>query len=248
MLKKHVDQFIVCEAPTTFSGETKPLYFEQVRHKYDNVTYFVIDENWTEEEKLIAWNSPNTNGPAHWTREFLQKESIKKALMGLVDSDLVFVGDVDEIWDKRVLKVKSWPLKLKLDVYTYYLNNHSSEQFWGTLVAPYGVLRNVILNHLRTRAPKSKNLLGWHFTSMAYSLRKKLTDSYTHESYATLTVLENLAYNIENSKDFLGRDFTYTLDESNWPQYLKNNRAIYEGLCKSLKQGVEYSPKNTNEK
>lgn len=233
MLKSHVDQFVVCEAPTTFSGKAKPLYFERIRSKYSKVQYHVIDENWTEEEKQLAWSSPNTAGAAHWTREFLQKESIKKALMGLVSSDLVFIGDVDEIWDAKVLKIKSWPLKLKLDVYTYYLNNHSNEQFWGTLVAPYEVIRNSCLNHLRTRAPKSKKNLGWHFTSMKDSLEKKLTDSYTQESYATPEVLQNLAYNIEHNRDFLGRDFTYELNEESWPQYLKNNRAQYENLLKN---------------
>lgn len=244
MLKSHVDQFIVCEAPTTFSGETKPLYFEQVRHKYSNTTYFVIDENWTEEEKQLAWSSPNTNGPPHWTREFLQKESIKKALVGLVGSDLVFIGDVDEIWDKRVLEIKSWPLKLKLDVYTYYLNNRSSEQFWGTLVAPYDTIRNSTLNHLRTRAPKSKNVLGWHFTSMAKNLHKKLTDSYTQDSYATPEVLSNLAYNIEHNRDFLGRNFTYELNEDKWPKYLKQNREQYKSLCKNETDATKNNGEN----
>lgn len=232
MLKGYVDQFIVCEAPTTFSGATKPLYFREIEHKYAKTSYFVIDEHWTDAEKQLAWDSPNTVGAAHWTREFLQKESIKKALVGLVSSDLVFIGDVDEIWDRKVLNIKSWPLKLKLDVYTYYLNNHSNEQFWGTLVAPYEVIKNSTLNHLRTRAPKSKKNLGWHFTSMAKDLPKKLTDSYTQESYATPSVLENLAYNIEHNKDFLGRNFSYELNEDAWPLYLKNNRANYLKLLK----------------
>lgn len=232
ILKPYVDQFIVCEAPTTFSGEPKPLYFRDVEHKYAKTSYFVIDENWSEEEKMLAWESPNTVGAAHWTREFLQKESIKKALVGLVSSDLVFIGDVDEIWDKKVLYIKSWPLKLKLDVYTYYLNNHSNEQFWGTLVAPYEVIKNSCLNHLRTRAPKSKRNLGWHFTSMAKDLERKLTDSYTQESYATPTVLQNLAYNIEHNRDFLGRNFSYSTDESSWPDYLKRNKEHYAQLCK----------------
>ncbi len=235
MLKPYVDKFVICEAPTTFSGVSKPLYFERIQYKYPDVTYYVIDENWTEEEKLLAWNSPNTQGAAHWTREFLQKESMKKALVSLDGSDLVFVGDVDEIWNPMAMRnIKAFPLRLKLEVYTYYLNNKSSEQFWGTLVAPYYAIKNTCLNHLRTRAPKSKKNLGWHFTSMGgeVSLRKKLTDSYTQESYAKPIVLDNLAYNIENSKDFLGRNFQYTIDESGWPQYLKDNRETFKELCR----------------
>lgn len=229
-LKDHVSQFIVCEARTTFSGESKPLLFEV--NKYPSVKYHVIDENWTEEEKMQAWASPQTNGPAHWTREFLQKESIKKALTHLHPTDIVFIGDVDEIWSPSALKHHILPLKLKLGVYTYYLNNRSTEEFWGTLMATYEQIEKSCLNHLRQKSPKTKHLNGWHFTSMAHQLHKKLTDSYTQESYATPEVLQNLAYNIEHNRDFLGRDFTYELNESGWPDFLKINRAKYQHLLK----------------
>lgn len=232
ILKDLVDEFIVCEARTTFSGETKPLYFEQIKDKYPDVRYHIIDENWTEEEKLQAFASPNTVGAAHFTREFLQKESIKKALTHLQDSDTVFIGDVDEIWSPSALRLVG-PYKLKLRVYTYYLNNRSSEVFYGPIKAPYGVIKGLILNHLRTKAPRTKNYHGWHFTSLKDGLKRKLTDSYTQESYATPTVLNSLQYNIENNQDFLGRNFTYTTDESEWPDYLKENRETYKELCKN---------------
>ena len=101
ILKDHVDEFIVVEAPTTFSGMPKELYFENIKDAYAKVKYFVIDENYTKEEIEQAYRSPNTAGPEHWKREFLQKESIKKALTHLKDEDIVFVGDCDEIWKPR---------------------------------------------------------------------------------------------------------------------------------------------------
>ena len=248
-LEDSVDTLVVCEWDTTFSGEPKPFYSDKIdRKKYPKAQFFLQKGNeFTEEEKLVAWNSPNTIGGApHFVREFLQKESIKKALNHLNDSDLVFIGDVDEIWDKKALKIHSWPLKLKLDVYTYYLNNHSTEQFWGTLAAPYSLIKNATLNHLRTRAPKSKQLLGWHFTSMAHQLHKKLTDSYTQESYATPEVLNNLAYNIEHNRDFLGRDFQYELNESGWPKFLRENKQQYLGLCKQLTKNEQKTENEAN--
>lgn len=252
MLKDYVDEFILVEARTTFSGQPKPLYSLAEEVFYDpiptwpKVKVWEIDENWTEQEKQLAFDSPNTLGAAHWTREFLQKESIKKALAHLNDTDIVFVGDTDEIWSPKALEIKALPLKLKLDVYTYYLNNRSSEQFWGTLVAPYYLIQGACLNHLRTRAPKSKKSLGWHFTSLAHSLEKKLTDSYTHESYATPEVLENVAYNIENNRDFLGRDFAYKTDESQWPQYLKDHRANYTNLLAIEKSNEPGASRTSN--
>ena len=231
-LKEVVDEFIVIEFDKTFSGKEKEPSFNL--KDYDKVTYTFVNERLYSKYKDLAESSPNTRGADHWKREFMQKESIKDALEHLKDDDLVFIGDVDEIWDKRVLHHHSFPLKLKLKVYTYYLNNRSSEQFWGTIVAPYFIVKNSVLNHLRTEAPRSKDYFGWHFTSMAHDLSKKLTDSYTQESYATPEVLANIEYNIKHNRDFLGRDFTYKHDEATWPDFLKRNKGNYEHLCKNV--------------
>lgn len=246
-LEPYVDQFVVVEFDRTFAGETKIFHnIGDFRHSdYPKAAFHNHFEDRYEQYRELAESSPNTQGASHWTTEFMMKESILDALTHLQDDDMVFVGDVDEIWDKKALQIKALPLKLKLDVYAYYLNNHSSEQFWGTLVAPYEVIKNSCLNHLRTRAPKSKKNLGWHFTSMAKDLPRKLTDSYTHESYATPEVLANVAYNIENNKDFLGRNFTYELTEAQWPPYLKSNRAKY---LKLLKEELKPSPDTTEQK
>jgi len=236
ILKDYVDEFIVVEAPTTFSGKDKPLYFNSIKDKYEKVKYFVIDENYTEEEIQLAHNSPNTVGASHWKREFLQKESIKKALTHLKDNDVVFIGDCDEIWNPRYLKFSEAFIgeKLPLTVYTYYLNNLSSEVFCGTLVQKYKNIKDECLNHLRsdTKCPRSPLSMGWHFTSLKDGLERKLTDSYTKETYASDAVMANLKDNIENNRDFLGRGFTYKVDESEWPQYLKDNREKYLHLLK----------------
>lgn len=232
-LKDVVDEFIVIQFDETFSGETKPWY--KLPGKYPRVKWLLYTKEKYEKHLEMAEASPNTAGAEHWKREFMQKESIKDALIHLKDDDTVFIGDVDEIWDPELAKMTPpWPVKLKLRVYTYFLNNRSSESFWGTLMARYGDIKDKCLNHIRTNAQKTEGYGGWHFTSMggAVSLAKKLTDSYTQESYATSEVLENLAYNIENGKDFLGRAFTFKEDESEWPQYLKDNRETYAHLCK----------------
>lgn len=238
ILDKYVDKFIIIEAPTTFSGKPKPLYYEQGQGRYTEwagkIRYFVIDENYTEEEIEEARASPNTAGAGHWEHEFLQKESIKKALIDLNDDDVVFVGDVDEIWNPEALLVAHGPFKLKLQVYTYFLNNKSSEEFWGTLVSPYSFIRNSCLNHLRTNSFKTLYELGYHFTSMGGydEVKRKLSDSYTRESYWTEQVESLLEENIALSHDFLGRNFKYLVDESELPQYILDNKIKYGHLFK----------------
>ena len=234
ILKDHIDRFRVIEFDQTFSGKPKASTFNQ---KWDKVEYFYVTEDIWSKYIGLAKSSPNTEygkGAEHWVREFCMKESIKDCLTDLKDNDMVFVGDCDEIWNPRYVYMEL-PKKLKLDVYSYWLNNRSSEEFWGTSVAWYKDIKDSCLNHLRADAKyRTEMEFGWHFTSMGghENVKKKLTDSYTKDSYANDQVLDNLEHNIKESKDFLGRDFTYKIDEENWPDYLKGNRDKYKHLLK----------------
>ena len=231
VLKDFVDEFRVIEFDQTFSGKPKQPLFAQNWPKVKS--YYVTQDIWSKYEGL-ARSSPNTQygkGAEHWVREFCMKESIKDCLNDLQDKDQVFIGDCDEIYE-NVLYYKR-PEKLKLRVYSYYLNNRSNEQFWGTLLAEYKDIKNSCLNHLRALSPKNQIEVGWHFTSMKDGLRKKLEDSYTSDSYANDWVMSNLDKNIENNKDFLGRNFEYKLEESQWPEYLRGNKDKYKHLLKS---------------
>jgi len=61
-------------------------------------------------------------------------------------------------------------------------------------------------------------------------VQRKLNDSYTTETYNTMQVQQNLPHNHQNRIDFLGRNFTFKIQEDNWPQYLKDNKKAYEHL------------------
>lgn len=239
ILKDYVDEFVVVEFDKTFSGREKPWLFEQIELEENGpkINYYRIKEEQYMKYTDLALSSPNTKygkGASHWIREFCQKESIKDCLTHLKDDDIVFIGDVDEIWDTQSInKVGDIPGKLKLRVYTYYLNNRSTEEFLGTLCGTWDSIKDVCLNHLRSGTPlTSTSLDGWHFTSLHHQLRQKLQDSYTEESYATPWVMENLEENIKSNRDFLGRDFTFKVSEEEWPDYLKNNRHLYQHLLK----------------
>lgn len=235
VLKNHAGQFIIVEFDKTFSGKDKPYYFKEYQQEYKDfpIKYVTFDEIHYEKYRRLAESSPNTQGANHWKREFMQKESIKDALIGLEDDAIILIGDVDEIWDKEA-SYSDEPLKLKLKVYSYWLNNRSSENFWGTLRIKYKYIKGDCLNHLRTNTKKDLANYGWHFTSMGgyEEVKRKLSDSYTKESYWTERVKSNLEQNIAQNKDFLGRNFEYWIDESEWPQYLKDNSYLYQHLLK----------------
>lgn len=239
MLAPFVDRFVVVEARTTFSGEQKDLYYpidkEAVKEWASQMSYFIIDEK-DEDLWRLAKNSPNTQGASHWMREFVQKESIKKALAHLDDEDTVIIGDVDEIIDIEYIPVM--PLeKLKLRVYAYYLDNLSSEEFWGPVVGKWGELKDKTLNHVRSDVSlRNDAYAGWHFTSQGglQEVRRKLNDSYTSESYNTKEVQLNLYERHKQGIDYLGRPFEFKLSENEWPAYLRDHRKEYAHLCKGI--------------
>lgn len=235
ILKEYVNNFIIVEFDKTFSGNPKSKTFDITKYPefQDKISYFYHTESDYMKYMPLAIRSPQTRGADHWKREFCQKESIKDTLQGCDDEDTLFIGDCDEIWDPDYLFNVDSVLKLKLRVYTYYLNNRSSEDFYGTIVGKYKNIKDKCLNHLRTQSYKTEDYYGWHFTSLKDNLRQKLLDSYTKETYANDTVMNRLDDSMASIKDFLGRDFTYKIDESDWPPWLSQNKEHYKHLLRT---------------
>jgi hypothetical protein len=225
-----VDQFIITEGRSTFAGNPKELTFDIEKFKpwKDKIKYFVIEDEYSDEEVEAARVSKYTIGHPRWMHEFLQKEGIKRALTHLRDDDICFIGDVDEIWN---MNENLFPLgcKLKLRVYSYFLNYRSNEEFWGPICYPYGYLKDECLNNLRNETDRTLDYAGWHFTSQGglEAVQKKMKDN-ANEVFNS-RIISMLPYTFGKS-DYIGRNFTFKVDESDWPQYLKDNREKYDRL------------------
>lgn len=242
ILDNYVDRFIIVEANKTFTGNDKPLYFfrdqRYFKQWWKKIEYYPM----TDWDDVALWQqamiSPQTQGAQHWKREFYIKESIHKALhkSNVQDSDMLFIGDVDEIIDPDASIEFNTPTKAKMRVYTYHLNNRSNEAFFGTLITPYKEIKDKCLNHMRSDPSLYSQgpFLGWHFTSMGgiEQVRRKLNDSYTTETYNTFEVQQNLPVYIKENTDFLNRPFTFQVDEADWPHFLKENKSKFQHLCK----------------
>ncbi len=236
VLSPFVDEFVVVESTTSFGGEPKDLNFHKIKDKYEKVKYFINEDKYSPEEIEFARQSPNTGGYPRWIHEFLQKESIKKALTHLNDDDMVFVGDVDELWESRAIDDFQKLRKLKLRVYTYFLNLRSDEEFWGPIQVRYGDMKNECLNHLRNNDEEknTQEYYGWHFTNQGGegAVRQKLYDQYNPEVFGN-----DAYYNLSarfGVMDYIGRRFALWEDESELPQYLKDHKDAYIHLFKPV--------------
>lgn len=209
ILSPYVDYFVLVEADRTFSGKEKPLYYDVSKEKFakfqDRIIHYKVEDSpisftdgFCDQNLLrIALASDNvTKEHICWLVEFYQKESIKKALVGLQPDDICVVSDIDEIWNPNIdlvnLPVGGIGLyKPRINnCYVEYLNVRTNENwtfFTGPIICRYEMIKNNCLNHLRTQR-KMNHIYefiedgGWHFNALGGS-DKKISD-FQHPVYS----------------------------------------------------------------
>lgn len=240
ILNDYVDQFVIIESDTTFSGLPKPLYWAERGDRFEEfqgkVKYHVVN-NYGEDKDIMALMENNPLTPPnleHYRRAFYQKESIKRALTHLKDDDYVFYGDVDEIPNPYAIDaVDDKTYKLRQIAYSYYLNNRSPEDWRGTIVTKYKNIKEGSLNEMRADQSRILNGGGWHFTNMGglEAVLKKL-EWYDHQEANIPWVKDGLKERMDNNIDFLGRSYQFWVDESELPAYILANKEKYHHLWK----------------
>ena len=249
ILSDYVDYFVLVESTETFTGLPKPLYYSKNQKRFEKwsnkIIHFVID-NFDENLWEFSRKSPNVGAAEHfWVREFYQKENILKAFTAN-DNDIVFVSDLDEIWNPLIIDIKSLsfdndkvyrPLQT---AYHYFLNNRSNQNIsgWvGTRFGSFATLKKSRVNYFRTesRFPSIQiENAGWHFTNIGnHEFIKQKLESYSHQEYNNPYIVSNVENNINSENDpfFRGKLFKMTIDET-YPSYILNNLEKYKTFIK----------------
>lgn len=241
ILDSSVDKFIILESTESFVGKSKPLVFLENKERFSKFAHKIqhyICADFPNDKKIYdsAVRSPNTGNKEHWwVREFYQKESLNKALSTLNDDDIVFVSDVDEIWDPNILSrvvVEDDKVYRPIQTaYHYWLNNRTNQACsgWvGTRFGRYSTYKKYGANHFRTEREVESELIfdgGWHFTFMGGegAIKKKL-ESYGHQEYNTESHKQKIHRLIAENKPIAFENFSMWKDESQLPEYLRLNR------------------------
>lgn len=237
ILDPYVDHFILVESCQTFSGQPKPLYYEDNKERFakwnDKIVHIVVPDMEV------------TNGNL-FQRHYLCYEAIEAKLLELGDTqDIAFCSDLDEIWNPDVLeKIDENIHSLGQCNYSYWLNYRSSEEWVGTLMSK---VQNVFIGYnqiYRTVKPNVLENSGWHFTNMGgveQIIKKIKAYDHANEVLPTLSVFEDFGIKdrMDKGYDYLGRPFDYKgrpyafkVEEEYWPEYLKKNKQKYINLCK----------------
>lgn len=237
MLNKYVDKFIIVEGTETFSGLPKPLYWVERGERFeeweDKVIYCIVSKYVDNDILKQLENRDYVDQPA-FQRAFYQKEMLRKVLETQEpdDEDLIYYGDVDEIWKPQEIDDEVY--KLRQICYSYYLNNRSPEDWRGTIVTKYKNLRGGCLNDMRANPVNIRENGGWHFTNMGglEAIQLKIA-SYDHQEANIPIITNGLGDRLKANVDFLGRGFEFWVDESQLPEYLLENKERWLHLWKS---------------
>lgn len=246
ILDPYVDKFVIVEATETFVGKPKPLYFEENKERFtkwkDKIIHYVVREI-PPEIQAEALASPNTGNKEHfWLREYAHKEFILKALEGCKDDDIIFISDLDELWNPETVMIEVINDQVYRPIqtaYHYFLNNRSDQDIggWvGTRFGNYKTLKKHGVNHFRSEwccpSVRIENG-GYHFSNMGglEALKQKLT-AYSHVEWSTPQILARLEPAMKHGVDFAGRGFNLWVSEEELPQYLKDNKTKYAHLFK----------------
>lgn len=234
ILDPYVDYFVLGEAAITFSSMAKPLYFELQKERFKKflpkIRYQVVENYYSAPLLRIMAQQMDFNTTSYpFLMAFYQKEYLQAGLEDAQPTDTVYYGDVDEIWTPQ--QVQEEPAKLEQLVYSMYLNRRSEEPWRGTAIATAAKVKQYGLSQIRLKSTQTHKNGGWHFTNMGGldELKRKIA-SYDHQEVNTSLYLDKLEERYKAGTDFLGRNHKHFTDESEWPQYLKDNRQKYAHL------------------
>jgi len=162
LLEDVVDRFVLCEAPFTFRGTPKPLFYAE------NAARFA---RWRERIVHLVYPAEANENP--WANEWGQRAFLTNALRGGNPRDIVLIGDVDEIPHPKNVARTAPPGRILGHRQRYavgYFNRVVTDRGWvGTRairlgdIPQYGTLAEV-----RKGASEDLECVegGWHFSSL----------------------------------------------------------------------------------
>jgi beta-1,4-mannosyl-glycoprotein beta-1,4-N-acetylglucosaminyltransferase len=242
ILKDHVDYFVITESDTTFSGNSKELYFEKNKHLFENF-----------KDKII-YNpvSIPSNIEVTWDREIWQRNSQWEVIEKIsTDDDLILTSDVDEIPSLRVLeKIDRWFNKNELyhfqqDMFMYYLNNFKTSNWFGTRACSKSVLSQRSIDDIRESTEIFNKLTGiviqnagWHFSYLGgeEQIKYKL-ESFSHQEFNNDGIKQNIQNSLNDNRDLFGRYVNHSIIEidNRFPEFIINNKQKYKNWINELR-------------
>ena len=241
-LYQYVDKFVLVESTHSFSGKSKPLYYDQVKNNEIFAPF---------RDKIIHIIFEMYPKPSRWDNEDDQRNKIKDGLTQAKRDDIIIVSDIDEIISPQVfplIKQVEVPGRLEMKNYYYYFNCRSNHnwcypafcRFYDYSTARF--LRNSDYHQvIITNA-------GWHFGYLMSPERIALKlETFSHSEFDTdfYKNTDRIKSCMDSNIDLFSRDgIEYFIEPLDAPKYVLNNMYKYKEFIKSpdtaLHQSAHY--------
>jgi beta-1,4-mannosyl-glycoprotein beta-1,4-N-acetylglucosaminyltransferase len=255
LLEDVVDKFVICESNLTHSGKTKPYYYHENKSRFSRweskIIHIPIEQSVEGFEfKKVSSYDP-TNGP--FLLEYQHRDGFQYIHEQLSDTDLVFMGDLDEFPDPDIVKKiyesevllssNMEALSMSMRFHYYYMNCQveSHDSMWqGTVITSGKSFRNRRPQYFRDNRNNFNRIqCGWHFSYLGgvESIKRKI-QSIAHVEFdrPEITSEENIKTAIEKGVDVLNRPgINYNLVSlSNYPEFLQRLMVKYPQFIKDV--------------
>lgn len=229
ILNDIVDVFCICESNKTFTGITKPYYFEENFQQFARFKNKILYKKITFDDFKNPWDNEN----------FQRNESVHGDFL---DNDIILLSDVDEIPNPDILRniqvQDEDVLHFKQHIYYYNLNTKLDMDWYGTKAFKKHILKQYTPAQIRHL--EIKNILengGWHFSYFGNKvfIEEKL-NSFSHTEFNNSFYKSNIEQSVKNKKDLFNRNITLFDVEINnkyHPEFVVNNQN-----CNLVKQFI----------
>lgn len=217
-LNNYVDKFILVESSTTFSGEPKPLYYQENKDLFEKFNHKIIH--------VPVLDLPIDSNP--WIPENEQRNMILRGLPFINDKDYILISDVDEIPNTSMIGIVGSFLQF---FSYYYLNTIKSYKWVGTVGVTGEMLKKHKPQYFRDSRFSMPHIQsgGWHFSylmnidDIAQKIKHFAHQEFNKEEF---TDKDKIIQRINTLKDLFDRtneDLTKVTELDFLPKYCQRN-------------------------
>lgn len=238
-----VDKFVICESTITQAGSPKELTYDKLKDtepfaKFkDKIIHVIVDDPAS--DKPITHDRIES---PRWQNEGHQRDCIARGLTRIDDSDLVFISDVDEIINPKIipqltgLRGPFWPIQKFYYYYANVLLNHSDNISFCCRKEHLDAHKNITELKDNRKFMFRPNLPGgWHLSYLMSPERiqkkiKLMADS--HFSTQEIWDINHIKECMEIPKDLFSRqgeafNMKITKNNKDLPKYILENMDKY---------------------
>lgn len=157
-----IDYFVIAEATRTFSGNPKPLYYQENQQRYAQYAHkirYIVVENMPE--------GPHPGSDHMYDVERIQRDAVMEGLGDASGDDIIIMSDADEIPRREIVpEITTGCYALEQECFYYWLNL-SAPNFnpWlGSRIAPFRSFLGQTPQNFRNFPFRTLQRSGWHFS------------------------------------------------------------------------------------